>query len=350
MNFDLDENQALFRASVERFSAGQDVPARHRTRRLDTGLDRARWQALAELGLIGLAASEADGGMGGSALDCAVVAQALGHAQAVEPWLECGFLAARLLAGTPHLAGVIAGTIVAALASAEAGGRYTLDARSVKARAAGAGSDGGFVLSGEKRFVMSGGAADLFVITALHDGETRLFAVPRGTPGLEVKPYPIADGSVAAVVICHDVAAGPPFAGLDRLLAAVDATRLMAAAEMAGLARRLFDDTLVYVKTREQFGQPIGRFQAIQHRMVEAYARCEQIESALYRALLMPGDGRGAKAFIGENAIAVGELAVQFHGGMGTTDELGIGHGLKRIVLLSKLFGDPASDLAALAA
>ena len=119
---------------------------------------------------------------------------------------------------------------------------------------------------------------------------------------------------------------------------------------MAGLARRLFDDTLAYVKTREQFGQPLGRFQVIQHRMVDCYARCEAIESALLRALLMPGASTAAaKAFIGEAALWVGEQAVQLHGGMGTTDELGIGHGLKRILLLSKLFGDPASGLTTLA-
>jgi len=348
MDFDLDEDQALFKASIERFCAPIDVAARLRMRRLPDGFDRERWRELAALGLIGLAASESDNGLGGSAVDCAVVARALGYGQSVEPWLECGFLAARLLAGTGHIAAVIDGTAVAALAFAEAGGRYTLEARAVKARAAGA----GFTLSGEKRFVLSGAAADLFIVTARLGEETRLFAVARGTPGVEVKPYPVSDGSVAAVVILHDVAvdAEAHIGGFDRLLAAVDAARLMAAAEMAGLARRLFDDTLAYVKTREQFGQPLGRFQVIQHRMVDAYSRCEAIESALYRALLTPGaSAEAAKAFIGEAAIWVAETAVQMHGGMGTTDELGICHGLKRIVLLSKLFGDPASGLTAMA-
>ena len=346
MDFDLDEDQSLFKAAVERFGAGQDVAARLRTRRLPGGMDRARWRELAELGLIGLAAGVADGGLAGSAVDCAVVAQALGRAQAVEPWLECGFLPARLLAGTPHMAGIIDGSLLATLAFAEAGGRYTLDARTVKARAQG----DGFVLSGEKRFVLSGAAADLFVVTARLGDATQLFAVARDTPGVEVKPYPVADGSIAAVLILHDAASAAPIGDAVRLDTAVAAARLMAAAEMAGLARRLFDDTLAYVKTREQFGQPLGRFQVIQHRMVDCYARCEAIESALLRALLMPGASTAAaKAFIGETALWVGEQAVQLHGGMGTTDELGIGHGLKRILLLSKLFGDPASGLTTLA-
>ena len=119
---------------------------------------------------------------------------------------------------------------------------------------------------------------------------------------------------------------------------------------MAGLARRLFDDTLEYVKTREQFDQPIGRFQVIQHRMVDAYAKVEEIQSALYRALLNPSAPNGAvKAQIAEAATWVAHQAVQLHGGMGMSDELGIGHGLKRIVLLSRLFGDPASGFRDLA-
>jgi alkylation response protein AidB-like acyl-CoA dehydrogenase len=123
---------------------------------------------------------------------------------------------------------------------------------------------------------------------------------------------------------------------------------------MVGVAQRLFDDTLAYVKTREQFGQPLGRFQVIQHNMVGGYEKVELMQSALYRVLLADSASRareirGLKAFVGETAIAVAQLSVQMHGGMGTTDDLGIGHGLKRIILLSKLFGDPASDLAAFA-
>ena len=119
---------------------------------------------------------------------------------------------------------------------------------------------------------------------------------------------------------------------------------------MAGLAKRLFDDTLDYVKTREQFGQPIGRFQVIQHRMVDGYTKLEAIQSAIYRAILQPAaPAEAVKAFVAEQAIWIAEQAVQLHGGMGMTDELGIGHGLKRILLLSKLFGDPSSGIAAYA-
>jgi alkylation response protein AidB-like acyl-CoA dehydrogenase len=333
VNFDLDENQELFKATVERFCAGTDIAARHAARKAPGALDRARWRELAELGMVGLAANERDGGMGGSLLDCAIVAQALGYGLAAEPWLECGFLPVRLLEGSGLCPAVIGGEAIAAFAFAEPGRRYQLDAQTMKAKAG--------RLSGTKQFVLSAAAADLFIVSADAGGQTALFVVAADAPGIELRPYPVADGSLAAVLTLHDVAA------LEQLSAplgpAIDAARLMAGAEVAGLARRLFDDTLEYVKTREQFDQPIGRFQVIQHRMVDAYAKVEEIQSALYRALLNPSAPHAAvKAQIAEAATWVAHQAVQLHGGMGMSDELGIGHGLKRIVLLSRLFGDPA--------
>lgn len=346
MNFDLDENQSLFKATVERFTASADVPARHKTRALPCGFNRERWYEMAELGLIGIAGDEADGGLGGSLLDCAIVAQALGHAQAVEPWLECGFLGVRLLSGTPYAADIVSGKTLAAFAFAEPGQRFSLEAVSMQARTTG----DGFILSGEKHFVLSGAIADVFIVTAQRGSETTLFVIPREAKGVDAKPYPVADGSLATVLTLRDVHVEAPLPdGPARVAKAVVDARLMASAEMVGIAQRLFDDTLNYVKTREQFGQPIGRFQVIQHRMVDSYAKVEQMQSALYRALLKGGDVQGLKAFIGESALWVAHQAVQLHGGMGMTDELGIGHGLKRIMLLSKLFGDSASDLASFA-
>lgn len=346
MNFDLDENQSLFKATVERFAASADVPVRHKTRKQPGGFNRERWREMAALGLIGITGNEEDGGLGGSLLDCAIVAQALGKAQAVEPWLECGFLGARLLAGTRYAAQAISGETLAAFAFAEPSRRFALDAVSMQARATG----DGFILSGEKHFVLSGAVADLFIVTARLGDETTLFVVPHGAKGVDAKPYPVADGSFATILTLRDVHVDAPLPDSpSRLVRTVADARLMASAEMVGIAQRLFDDTLDYVKTREQFGQPIGRFQVIQHRMVDGYAKVEQMQSALYRHLLQNGDAQGLKAFIGESALWVAHQAVQLHGGMGMSDELGIGHGLKRIMLLSKLFGDPASDIAAFA-
>lgn len=353
MNFDLSEEQQMFVTSVERFAAPIDVEARRKLRLSSSGYDRARWQSLAEMGLIALAASEVAGGMGGSAVDLALVLEAIGKANAPDPLLEHGILPALLLergGAGEALEGVLSGKTTATLAWAERGQRYSLKAKGMKADAAG----DGFTLTGEKTMVLGALLADLFVVTADLGGETACFLVPKGEPGLEVRAYRLADGSIAGEIRLTRTPATKlalNSAALDSIVADV---RLYAAAEMVGLGQRLLDDTLTYVKEREQFGVAIGSFQALQHRLVDCYARQEQARSMLYRAALTDrGDAAkwhraaaGAKAFIGENVDAIAREAVQMHGGMGITDELAIGHALKRVLVLARLFGDVDTVLA----
>lgn len=354
MNFDLTEEQDMFCSSVERFAAPIDVEARRKLRLSPTGYDRERWSALAELGLIALAAPEEAGGMDGSSVDLALVAEAIGKSNSPDPWLEHGVLPAKLLAASgadEALEGVVTGETLVSLAWAERSQRYSLKA--VNMRAA---KDGdAWRLTGEKTFVMGVLLADQFIITAEADGKTRCFLVPRDADGLEVRAYRLTDGSIAGELKLTRTPAGEPLAlDADTLDAVVGETWLYAAAEMVGLGQRLLDDTLTYVKEREQFGVAIGSFQALQHRLVEAYARIEQSRSMLFRAALAdPADKdawrrtvAGAKAFIGENVDAIAREAVQMHGGMGITDELAIGHALKRVMVLTKLFGDVDGALA----
>lgn len=354
MNFDLSEEQELFRATVERFAAPIDVEARQRLRRNEDGYDRQRWQELAGLGLIALAVSEDMGGIGGSAIDLALVGEAIGRANAPDPWLENGVLPARLLAAggaSEALDAVVDGSCFAAFAWAERQQRYNLEAQHTRVQ--------GGAISGEKTFVMGGALADRFILSA-HDGEaTRLFLVPRDAEGLELRPYRLADGSIAAELRLTQVQAGEPLGidlgALDQLVAEI---RVLAAAELVGLGQRLLDDTLAYVKQREQFGVPIGSFQALQHRLVDCYARIEQSRSMLYRAALADAGDRaawqrsaaGAKAYIAQAVDHVAREAVQMHGGMGITDELGIGHAMKRVLVLARLFGDIDTNLAQYAA
>jgi len=354
MNFDLSKEQEMFVTSVERFAAPIDVEARRKLRLSPTGYDRGRWQQLAEMGLIALAAGEDAGGMGGSAVDLALVAEAIGKANAPDPLLEHGILPALLLergGAADALAGVLAGEAIATLAWTERGQRYSLKAKGMKAEPAG----DSFTLSGEKTMVMGALLADLFVVTADLSGETACFLVPKDAPGLEVRAYRLADGSIAGEIKLTRTPASAKLALDAAGLAAIAAEiRLLAAAEMVGLGQRLLDDTLAYVKEREQFGVAIGSFQALQHRLVDCYAREEQARSMLYRAALTDrGDAAkwqraaaGAKAFIGENVDAIAREAVQMHGGMGITDELAIGHALKRVLVLARLFGDVDTVLA----
>ncbi|MGY6550847.1 MAG: acyl-CoA dehydrogenase family protein [Erythrobacter sp.] len=354
MNFDLSEEQEMFVSSVERFAAPMSVEARRRLRLSPAGYDRARWQELADLGLIALAAGEAAGGMGGSPVDLALVAEAIGKANAPDPLLELGILPALLLdRGAAHdaLAEVLAGTSIATFAWAERGQRYSLAAKGVKAERSG----NGFTLTGEKTFVMGAGIADQFIITADLEGETACFLLPRDCDGLEVRAYRLADGSIAGEVKLTRAAAVMQLALASGALAEIIADiRLYAAAEMVGLGQRLLDDTLGYVKEREQFGVAIGSFQALQHRLVECYAREEQARSMLYRAALCDRAdpavwqraAAGAKAYISENVDVIAREAVQMHGGMGITDELAIGHAMKRVMVLARLFGDADTVLA----
>ena len=354
MNFDLSEEQEMFVSSVERFAAPVDVEARRKLRLSPTGYDRARWQQLAEMGLIALAAGDDAGGMGGSAVDLALVAEAIGKANAPDPWLEHGVLPVLLLehgGAADALDGVLAGETIATLAWTERGQRYSLNPKGMKAES----TAEGFVLSGEKTMVMGALIADLFIVTADLGGEAACFLVPRDAPGLEVRAYRMADGSIAGEV---KLTRTPASAKLALDAAALDAiaaeVRLLAAAEMVGLGQRLLDETLAYVKEREQFGVAIGSFQALQHRLVDCYAREEQARSMLYRAALTDRAdaakwqraAAGAKAFIGENVDAIAREAVQMHGGMGITDELAVGHALKRVLLLARLFGDVDTVLA----
>ena len=347
MNFDLSEEQELFTSTVERFTAPVDVDARHRLRGSKAGYDKSRWAELAELGLIALAAPEEAGGMGGSALDLALVGEALGKGNAPDPWLENGVLPARLLAAggaNEALEGVLSGESMVAVAWAERSQRYNWTPANTKLTS---GS-----ITGEKTFVMGAALADHLIVTALDGEVTAFFLIPVTREGIEIRQYRLADGSIAGEVHLRNVAVSDA----DRLDISKDALatimadlRLLASAELLGLGQRLLDDTLQYVKEREQFGVPIGSFQALQHRLVECYAKIEQSRSMLYRTALANDDIRaaaGAKAFITEQVDHVAREAVQMHGGMGITDELAIGHAMKRVLVLARLFGDVDTNLA----
>jgi alkylation response protein AidB-like acyl-CoA dehydrogenase len=341
MNFDLDEDQQLTRDMIGRFLGPVDIAARHAMRKAEGGYSRARWQEVADLGLLALAAPEAMGGIGGTMVDLALVAEALGKGVAIDPWLENGVLPVRLVAaaGDDRLVrDLVAGKHFAAVAFAEPGRRYETDAVGTRL-------DAGHI-AGAKTFVLGAPLADTLLITIAGH---KLAKVAGDAAGVVRQDYPVIDGSYAATVDLHRASAeifDLPEAEFQRVIGDV---RMLAAAEMLGLAQRMFDDTLAYVGERQQFGAAIGSFQALQHRLVECYAALEQARSMVLRSAMLdpttddanwPRITAGAKAFVGEAATRIGLEAVQMHGGMGQTDELAIGHALKRVMLLDKLFGD----------
>lgn len=348
MEFELSESRTLYKSTVERFVGAFDSVHRRGQRDEAAGFSRSRWSEMAALGIFHLPIAEEAGGLGGDAADCAVVAQALGYGVAPEPWIECGFWPALLLQERAEHEGLASGERLCAIAWAEPGFDGTWVPQTTFANRIGA----DYRLTGEKQLVLSGAGADVFLVTANDQGRTACFLVPRDRPGVTVSPYRIVDGTNAAVVTFDRVALTDAdlVASQAAFEESVVAVMLMAAAEMVGLAHRLFDETLSYVKTREQFGQPIGRFQVIQHRMVDHYVELETARSTLLWAVDEgwsngPGAIAGAKAFIAGLARAIAHDAIQLHGGMGMTDELVVSHALKRILLLSRLLADPVQGL-----
>jgi pimeloyl-CoA dehydrogenase small subunit len=365
MDFSLSDEQTLLQDSVARF-VQNDYPfeARQRVIREDPGFSRAHWRTFAELGWLGVPFSEADGGFGGGAVESMLMLEQFGLALVVEPFLPTVVLAggALKIAGdakqkAAHLAGIIDGSIHGALAFAEPQGRYNLADLTTSAK-----QDGdGWVLDGYKAVVLNGPAADILVVSARTAGGQRdrdgvsLFLVPGDADGVSRRDYPTVDGLRAAEITFSDVHLGADALlgeagqGLAVLEQVIDEGILAVGAEAVGAMEAAHKATVEYCKTREQFGQPIGQFQVLQHRMVDMFMEHEQAKSLMYMAAMRLDEGYGPEAQkavsafkvqVGKSGRFVGQNAVQLHGGMGMTDELNVGHYFKRLTTIDTLFGN----------
>ncbi len=366
MNFDLDEQQVLLKNMVERFVLDRyDLEKRRHYLGEALGFSAENWAMLAELGLLALPFPADVDGLDGGPVDLITVTEALGHGLVVEPFLDSVVLAGGLLTrgGTDTqkaewIGQIIAGAARPALAHSEAKARFNLAHVSTTAR-----HDGGnVVLNGAKTHVLAGASADLLIVSARESGATgdrdgiAFYLVPGDAAGVTRRSYRIADGTQAAEITLDNVTVSADArlsGGLDALEAAIDQTHLAACGEMLGIMGLLMETTLDYLRTRKQFGVTIGSFQAIQHRMVACYIGQEQARSLVYGAALAePGPAQrraiaGAKAYVTEAALRIGHESVQFHGGMGVSDELIVSHAHKRILVLSKLLGDGQTALQA---
>ncbi|MDR2857014.1 MAG: acyl-CoA/acyl-ACP dehydrogenase [Novosphingobium sp.] len=368
MNFDLTEDEEMLKALVERFVADRyDIERRRGYMASDLGFSRENWRLLGELGLIAAPFAEQDGGMNLDATAIAAVFEALGRGFVAEPLIENVLLAARLFATTAPealreqwLHRFVSGEARVAFAHAETGARPGRPWVETTAGACGE----GVRLAGEKAYVPAGGGVDGFIVSARADGAGPaadgfgLYFVPAGEQGLTVRDWRMADGTVAVSLTLDNVAV-PPGNILSGGVAEVKQGEVLAnlarVAEALGIMERLFAETREYLLTRQQFGVRLASFQALQHRMVAQYAAIEQSRALLNLALISwdtPGFARavqGARAFIGDASIDLGHEMIQMHGGMGVTDELSIGHGHKRLLVLSRWPDDPASALESFA-
>lgn len=378
MDFNLTKEQELLRDGLTKFLAARYGLEESRVwAKTGAGWNPEIWRSFAEeLGILGATLPESDGGLGGGAEELMVVTEALGHGLVVEPFVDTVVIGTGLLrrAGGERAAAIVenivAGQAVTAFAALEATSGDAYDDVSTTAR-----RDGdGWVLSGDKIVVGSAPIANHLLVTARTSGEQRdtdgisLFVVdidPANPPaGLEMKGYRTLDDRRAADLTFSDLrlpadallgAEGGAWASI---ALAVDEATAAVSSEAVGLMKKVLADTVDYTKQRKQFGQAIGTFQVLQHRMVDMHMEVEQSVAAVYLAILNldaePVERAlavsAAKATICRAARFVGQNAVQLHGGMGMTEELAIGHYFKRLTAIEYEFGSANQHIARYAA
>jgi alkylation response protein AidB-like acyl-CoA dehydrogenase len=375
VNFDYSDEQRLLSETLRRFLAtGYSFDARAKIVASAQGYSEDVWAALAEMGLLGVPFDAEYGGFGGSAIDVMIVMEAIGEGLVVEPYLATVGLGGQFVArgGTEVqknriLPALVEGKTKLALAQAERGGRYDLRHVATRARPTGE----GWALNGDKCAVLHGGGADLLVVsgrTAGSDTDPRgisLFLVGRNTPGISVQEYRTIDNLRLADIRFVDVAVpaealiGSEGGGLGLLEEVVDYATALVCAEAVGAIKYANEATLEYLKTRRQFGVPIGTFQVLQHRAVDMLISYEQARSIACLACMKVDTGdaaerrrvvSAAKIKIADACRHVSQEAVQLHGGMGMTEELKISHTFRRLTMIAQAFGDADHHLERFAA
>lgn len=365
MDFTLSDEQQMLADTVARWlEADYGFEARRALVASPVGFAEKNWRRMAELGLLGLYVTTAQGGLETSAVEVGILMQAFGRALVVEPYVSTAVVGASLLAraGTGGqresiLSPLAAGSMRLAVAALEPGARYDLHEVHTTARRTG----DTYVLEGRKAVVLDGDSAQALIVAARTAGAPTdrqgitLFLVDAEARGLRMTGFPTIDGhrvaevALAAVEVGRDAVLGEIDMGWPLLEWGLDRGIAALCAEAVGAMEKLVELTAEHLRTRKQFGQPIGKFQALQHRAADMLIATEQARSmALLAAARVDDPERperrkvisAAKAMIGRCGRSVGELAVQLHGGMGMTDELPVGHYFKRLIGIDKTWGD----------
>src|SRR5215472_15539076 len=340
MDFDLSEEQRLLKESVDGLlTDAYEFEQRKKYMKEKGGWSRAIWSKLAEQGLLGLPFAEADGGFGAGAVETMIVMEALGRALVLEPYLATVVIGGGFLrhGGSDaqkeaHIPGIIDGSKTFAFAQLEKNSRYDLNDVRTSAKK----KDGGWVIDGDKSGI-------------------GLFLVPANAKGIARKTYPTQDGLHAAdisftgVEVGADAAIGDPEGALALIERVVDEARTAICSEAVGVMDESLKSTVEYLKTRKQFGVPIGSFQSLQHRAADMFVALEQARSMSMFATMASDFGEArerttavaaAKVQVGKSGKFIGQQAIQLHGGIGMTMEAKIGHYFKRLTMIENTFGD----------
>jgi pimeloyl-CoA dehydrogenase small subunit len=374
MDFDLTEEQRLLRDSVDRLLADHYSFEKRKAHLAEPeGWSRDLWAQYAELGLLGLPFAEEHGGFGGGGIETMLVMQAFGRVLALEPYLATVVLAGtalRLAANAAQqsalLPRIAEGKLSLAFAHGERQARYDLSDVLTTVKPKGS----GWIIDGAKSVITHGDSADKLIVSARTRGERNdpngisLFIVDADANGVARRAYRMRDGMGAAEIALSGVEVGSDavlgeigmaFPVIERV---VEAGIAATAAEAVGAMETMQAMTLEYLKTRQQFGRPIGDNQALQHRATEMFVALEQGRSLAMLAAMMVDEPDPAerarniamvKAGVGQAARFVSQNAVQLHGGIGMTEEYAVGHYFRRCMVIEHSFGDTAHHLSRLA-
>ena len=340
----------------------------------ELGYSEQSWRQMADLGWLGVNVPEAYGGIGGGPVETMVLMEAFGAGLVLEPYFPSVVLGGNLvaMAGSEAqkqaiLPALDAGELKLAFAWVEAQAGYNLfDVETMAER-----RDGGYVMNGAKGVVLGTATADKLIVSARTTGRSRdrdgigLFLVDRGASGVKLRDYRTVDGLRAAevafenVTVGDDAVLGDPRGALPVIEAVAERAIVALCAEAVGAMDVIVRSTAEYLKTRKQFGRPIGTFQVLQHQFTDMLIASEEARSMMYVATLRLGERdaalrakaeSGAKHLIGRHGRLIGQRAIQLHGGMGMTEEMSVGHYFKRLTMIDVMFGDEAYHLKRYAA
>jgi alkylation response protein AidB-like acyl-CoA dehydrogenase len=363
VDFRYSEEQLALQDTLQRFIAREYGFERRRAIAASAdGYSREAWTELAGLGLMALPLPEEFGGLNGSGVDVMLVMEQMGRALMLEPYISTVVLCGGILRDAASsalrerlLPQIAAGKVLLALAAYEAAGRYDVGYAECRATRSG----DGWRLNGRKSVALDAPSADYLLVSARQAGAPAdaqglsLFLVPRTANGVALEPYPTQSGGRAADIQLREATAveliGEPGQARAILEQGIDWALAALCAEALGIMTVLNEATLAHLKSRKQFGVPIGTFQALQHRMADMYVAQEQARSMTIQAAMQVGSTNaatrrralaGAKAYVGRAARFVGQQAVQLHGGMGLVDEFVVGHCFKRLTMIDLTYGD----------
>lgn len=364
MDFSFSEEQQLIQDSINKFIQNDyDFETRMAISRRDIGYSKENWELFAELGWLAIPFTEEQGGLGGSAIDLMVVMEEFGKGILVEPFIPTVIIGGGLLSELGNeeqqalIDEVVAGNLQLAFAHAEPGSRYRLNYVSTVASKSG----DNYIINGEKSVVLNESADKFLVLARTYGGPAdenglSIFIVDANSDGVTRTGFQTIDGQRGAEIRLEDVNV-PASAMLGKEGEAFEAVQkvmnraiLAVCSEAVGAMEVLLERTVEYSKTRKQFGVTLSTFQALQHRMADMFIQHQQARSIVLMAALEMDKSddltsvskaiSAAKAFIGKSSRHIGQEAIQIHGGIGVTEELDVGHFVKRVTVIEQLFGN----------